>query len=334
MNELVESPFAGQSRPETAGSRQLQQRENTQVLAMVTMAKRFPRDVIGATDKILNAFTRASLAERASYQYAKGGTDVTGPSIRAAEAIAQMWGNLSFGFSEVSRGMGQDGVSFSEVEAFCWDLEHTNYQPLRFIVRHWRDTKNGGYPIKDERDIYELCANQAQRRKRACILAVIPGDVTEAAMKQADVTLRAKADTGPEAMAKMVDSFAEFGVTKAQIEKRIQRRLDSITPAQVMAMKRIYASLRDDMSTASDWFDAEELATGTPAAAPPPAASAKPAMSQEAFDKELIGWKGLIDAGKKTPAQIISMVGTRNGLSDEQKAAITALAPAVEGGAA
>jgi hypothetical protein len=324
MNELVESPFAGQVRQESSGSRQLQQRENAEVMAMVAMAKRFPRDVIGNTDKILNAFTRASLAERASYQYAKGGTDVTGPSIRAAEAIAQMWGNLTYGFKEISRGIGQDGVPFSEVEAFCWDMESNIKEPLQFIVRHWRDTRSGGYPLKDERDIYELCANQAQRRKRACILAVIPGDITEAAMRQADVTLRAKADVSPEAMAKMVESFADFGVTKAQIEKRIQRRLDTITPAQVIAMKRIYASLRDDMSTAADWFDAEELTTGAPAAAPPPPA-AKPAMSQEAFDKESAGWRSVIESGKKTADQIVSTTGIRYALTDEQKAAIKAM---------
>jgi hypothetical protein len=127
-------------------------------------------------------------------------------------------------------------------------------------VRHWRDTKSGGYKLKDERDIYELCANQAQRRLRACILASIPGDVTEAAMNQAETSLKAKADTSPEAMAKMLEAFAPFGVTKEHVEKRIQRRLDAITPAQVVSLKRIYASLRDDMSTPAEWFDMGEPA--------------------------------------------------------------------------
>lgn len=327
MNELIDSPFAGQAQHESSGSRQLQQRENTETLAMVAMAKRFPRDVIAATDKILNAFTRVTLAERASYQYSKGGTDVNGPSIRAAEAMAQMWGNLTYGFKEVSRGIGQDGVPFSEVEAFCWDMEANNRQPLQFIVRHWRDTKRGGYQIKDERDIYELCANQAQRRKRACILAVIPGDISEAAMKQADVTLRAKADTSPEAMEKMVEAFGAFGVTRAQIEKRIQRRLDTIQPAQVVTLKRIYASLRDDMSTPADWFEVEE-ADPNAAPPPPPPPPAKPPLSPEAFEKDLGAWRGLVETGKKTPDQIINMVSTRNSLSDEQKAAIKALVKA------
>jgi hypothetical protein len=269
MNELVESTFGG-SRGEvadTAGSKQTQTRELAETQAKVLMAKRFPRDVVANTDKILNAFTRPTLAEKAQYQFARGGTDISGPSIRAAEAIAQQWGNIEFGFREISRGIAADGVPFSEVEAFAWDMEANSRKPLQFIVRHWRDTKSGGYKLKDERDIYELMANQAQRRTRACILALIPGDVVDAAMAQADVTLSAKADTSQEAMAKMLEAFAAFGVTKEHIEKRIQRRLEAIQPAQVVTLKKIYASLRDEMSKPSEWFDIpdESQPAGDPA---------------------------------------------------------------------
>jgi hypothetical protein len=328
MNAIIESPFAGVQPAESAGARQLQQRESAETLAMVAMAHRFPRNVIANTDKILNAFTRTTLAEKAAYQFAKGGSDVSGPSIRAAEAIAQMWGNLSFGFREISRGVDPDGVKFSEVEAFCWDMEAGNRQPLQFIVRHWRDTKRGGYAITDERDIYELIANQAQRRKRACILALVPGDVVEAAMNQADVTLRTKADTSPEAMAKMVEAFAPFGVTKEHIEKRIQRRLDSIQPAQVVMLKRVYASLRDDMSTPADWFEMEDGA----GAAPPPAAKKElPALSAEEFQKKAASWKQAIANGK-APNDLIATAETKNTLTLAQKTEIASWAqPATQG---
>ena len=265
MNELVESPFAGGHvvAAETAGARQNQSRELAETQTKYLMAERFPRDVVRSMDRILNAFTRPTLAEKSQYQFARGGTDISGPSIRAAEAIAQQWGNMEQGFRELSRGVDADRVPFSEVEAFCTDLEGRTSKRLQFIVRHWRDTKSGGYKLKDERDIYELVANQAQRRVRACILAEIPGDVTDAAMAQAEKTLRTKADTSPEAMARMVEAFAQFGVTKEHVEKRIQRRLDTIQPAQVVTLKRIYASLRDDMSKPEEWFDIEPPAPAT-----------------------------------------------------------------------
>lgn len=251
------SAMPARTSPATGEAMAAQQREIAETQAKLIMAERFPRDEVAATDRILNAFTRPTLAEQAQYQYAKGGSDVSGPSIRSAEAVAQLWGNMEFGFREKSRGRGDDGVTYSEVEAFAWDLQNRTRRPLTFILRHWRDTKRGGYPIKDEREIYELMANMAQRRVRACILAVIPGDVMEAAMKQADTTLHAKADTSPEAMAKMVEAFAAFDVTKEHIEKRIQRRLEAIQPAQVVSLKKVYASLRDGMSAPHEWFEIE-----------------------------------------------------------------------------
>lgn len=262
MNDLVASPFAGARTAvaETAGARQDQSRELAETQVKYLMAQQFPRDVVANMDQILNAFTRPTLAEQSQYQFSRGGTDISGPSIRAAEAIAQQWGNIEHGFRERSRGMDASGVPFSEVEAFCVDLESRTSKRLQFIVRHWRDTKQGGYKLKDERDIYELMANQAQRRVRACILAQIPGDVTDAAMQQASATLKAKADTSPEAMEKMLAAFEPFGVTKEHIEKRIQRRLDAIQPAQVVSLKRIFASLRDGMSGPEEWFEMADAA--------------------------------------------------------------------------
>jgi hypothetical protein len=257
MNELVESPFAAEAPLATAGARQSESREVAEIQTQYLMAQRFPRDPRASMDGIINAFARPRLAERAQYEYARGGNDITGPSIHAAQAIAQQWGNVAFGWQEFSRGVGPDGVPYSEVKAYATDLQARVPRDIKFICRHWRDTKKGGYKLSDERDIYELCANMAQRRVRACILAVVPQDVIDTAMEQAEMTLKAKADTSPEAMAKMVDAFSPYAVTKEQIEKLIQRRLDSITPAQVIRLKRIYTSLRDGMSEPAEWFEIE-----------------------------------------------------------------------------
>jgi hypothetical protein len=270
MNDItVESPFNGGGRrdlAETAGARQDQSRELADMQVMALMARQFPRDPVKAMDRILNAFTRSSLAEKSQYQFSRGGTDIRGPSIKAMEAIAAEWENIDAAWRERSRGVDARGIPYSEVEAVAVDMQSRTRKRIAFIVPHWRDTKQGGYALRDERDIYELCANMAQRRVRACLEAVIPGDVIDAAMAQADATLKAKADTSPEAMEKMLDAFAPFGVTKEHIEQRIQRRLDAITPAQVVNLKRIYASLRDEMSEPSEWFEiGGDAAVGEPA---------------------------------------------------------------------
>lgn len=260
MNELIANPFSGTAPATQSGTEMGMAREAHEVQAMVAVAKRFPRDALHAMDRILQACARPGLAESSLYQYSRGGSDISGPSIRLAEAIAQNWGNFQFGFREVARGT-QAGVGYSDVEAYAWELETNTRKPITFRVRHWRDTRKGGYALTDERDIYELVANQASRRVRNCILALIPGDVTEAAQRQCEVTLSTHADISSESIKKMVEAFSGFGVTRQQIEARIQRRLDAMTPALMVQLKKIYASLRDNMSSPADWFPVVESAS-------------------------------------------------------------------------
>ncbi len=239
------------TRPQSAALVEVeQQRAMAEVQSAIVLAKKFPRNQIEAMDRIAVACQRPGLAEQALYTYSRGGTEITGPSIRLAEAIAQNWGNLQFGIKELEQRNGE-----STVEAFAWDVETNTRQVKTFQVKHERHTKKGSYKLEDSRDIYELIANNGARRLRACILGIIPGDVVEAAVAQCEQTLKAKADTSPEALKKLVTAFEAFKVTKEQIEKRIQRRLDTITPAQIIQLRKIYNSLKDGMSGPADWFE-------------------------------------------------------------------------------
>jgi hypothetical protein len=148
---------------------------------------------------------------------------------------------------------------------WIWDIETNTRQVKVFQVPHERHTRNGVKRLTDPRDIYELVANQGARRLRACILGVIPGDVTEAAVNQCDATMRADVDITPDLIRTLLDRFGEYGVTKEHIEARIQRHIESILPAQVVQLRKTYNSLKDGMSQPSDWFD---IAPPTPSVDP------------------------------------------------------------------
>jgi hypothetical protein len=243
------------------------QRELAEVQGAIVMARRYPRDQIRAMDRILSACTRRSLAESALYSYSRGGTEITGPSIRLAEVLAQNWGNMSFGQREVEQRAYAGKAGESTMHTFCWDLE-TNVRDERvFQVKHERHSRERVTKLTDGRDIYEATANQAARRLRACILAVIPGDVVEAAVQQCEATLLAKADTSPDAVEKLLKAFQQFGVSREMVEARIQRHIDSIRPAQIVQLRKVWASLNDGMSVVNDWFPAKpaESAEGQPA---------------------------------------------------------------------
>jgi len=288
MNEVAANPFSSslpaQARQSgTAVAQSDQHRAVAEVQAAMMIARMNPRDQIGAMDRILNACARPTLADAAVYTYSKGGSDISGPSIRLAEAMAQAWGNMQFGIRELDQANGE-----STVQAYAWDVETNTRREITFQVPHMRHTKKGSYKLDDPREIYELVANQGARRLRACILAVIPGDVTEAAVAQCETTMRTKADTSPEAMQKMVSAFEAFGVTKEQIEKRIQRRLDAIQPSQVVNLKKVYASLRDGMSSPAEWFEMAVEETQTQSGSRTDAVKAKAKAQREATQKQKV----------------------------------------------
>jgi hypothetical protein len=228
-----------------------QQRAIAETQSAMIVAKKFPRDAIGAMDAVLSACTRQTLAESALYTYSKGGQEVTAPSIRLAEAIAQAWGNVQYGIRELDQRQGE-----SSVEAFAWDVQTNTRRVMQFQVRHERHSKKKGVThLTDPRDIYEVVANQGARRLRSCILGVIPGDIVEEAVKQCEQTLRAKADTSPEAIKNMVEKFGEFGVTQDMIQKRLACRIEAIRPAQIVQLRKIYRGIKDGMSHPGDWFE-------------------------------------------------------------------------------
>lgn len=251
MNELNVYGAAPQERGiESVTSAMVVSRQAQEVQAAMVVAKRFPRDEQQSMERILRACQRKSLAESAVYEYSRGGTTVTGPSIRLAECMAQNWGNIDFGFIELEQKNGE-----SQVMAYAWDLETNTRQSKIFSVPHMRHTRNGSYPLTDPRDIYEMVANQAARRVRSCVLAVIPGDVIESAVRQCDITLRA-GNSKPleERIRDMAGKFQEeFGVTEDQLRAYIGKNVEAFSENDVVRLAKVYRSLKDGV-IGSDYF--------------------------------------------------------------------------------
>ena len=219
-------------------------RQAQEVQAAMLVAKRFPRDEAVANDRILQACTRPSLAESAIYSYSRGGTEVSGPSVRLAEAIAQAWGNIDFGFIELEQNKLE-----SQVMAYAWDLETNTRQSKVFSVPHIRQTKSGAYPLTDPRDIYEMVANQAARRVRSCILAIIPGDVVDSAVKQCELTLKTGNNVPLEARINdMVQKFAEYEVTEKMLAAYVGKNVSAFTEKDVISMAKVYRALKDGIA--------------------------------------------------------------------------------------
>ena len=246
-----QAPFFSPSVPKSEGAlvSTEQFRAIQEVQAAMIVAKRFPRDSNESYLRIMKACERKTLAKEAMYAYPRGGQQVTGPSIRLAEVLAQSWGNLNFGVRELSQANGE-----SEVEAFAWDLETNTKQVKVFRVPHTRKAKGKNETLSDPRDIYEHVASQAARRLRACILGIIPGDIVDAAVDQCEKTLQKDEKPMEDRIRDMLVAFNEFGVSKEMIEARLLHKIEATIPPELSSLIKIYKSIKDGMSKREDWF--------------------------------------------------------------------------------
>lgn len=227
-------------------------RQIAEIQAQVIMAKKFPRDEQQALIRIKKACERPSLAIQSLFAFPRAGQTVSGPTIRLLETIAQAWGNLDYGFRELSN----DG-EWSESEAYAWDLESNTMARKRFKVKMEIQKKDKSIKkITDPRDAYEHVANASMRRVRACLEGVIPKDVVEDAVSVVHETLQAK-DSVPiqEVIKRLVYSFEKVGVSKDLLEKKLGHGVDAMIKAQVVEYGQIYNSIKDGMTKREDWFD-------------------------------------------------------------------------------
>ena len=223
----------------------------------LVIAKRFPRDEVQSYAKAMEACQRPTMAAKAFYSFPRGGQTVEGPTIRFAEELARCWGNIDYGIKELSQDDGK-----SEMQAYAWDLE-TNAQSVQnFTNPHQREQGRKMVTLTSQRDIYENNANMATRRLRSRILAILPAWFVEDAIAECKKTLAGQNDTPLiDRVKKMVVQFAKLGVTQEMIEKRLKRKVDTMTSDDFVEYVGIYNAVKGGESKIADWFDAQKEAS-------------------------------------------------------------------------
>ena len=223
----------------------------------LVIAKRFPRDEVQAYNRVAQACQRKGIAEKAFYSYNRGGGTVSGPTIRFAEELARCWGNIDYGIKELSQDEGK-----SEMQAYAWDLE-TNAQSVQnFTNPHIREVGGKAKILTSQRDIYEINANMGARRLRSRIIAILPTDLVDMAINECKKTLAGNNDEPLiDRVKKMIVAFGKIGVTQEQIEKRLGRKVDTMTIDDFTDYIGIYNAIKQGESKIAEWFEAEKVAS-------------------------------------------------------------------------
>jgi hypothetical protein len=226
------------------------ERAAAELRAALLVARRFPRDEARALAKIMRACERPAMAQEAVYAVRRMGRLILSPSLRLARLIAQAWGNLQLGTREVARERDR-----AHMEAFCWDLESNVREVRLFSVSHPVRGK-----INLSREVFaegQASAAAAVRRERACILALIPQDVVEAALKRCEESLaKLEADKPLEERLQSILSIfkIDYGVEAEDLSAMIGRPLAEIDDATLVRLGAVLKALRDGYARPQDFF--------------------------------------------------------------------------------
>jgi len=268
----VNSPFDGASKKSAVAVRhgeaalQASQATAEQVVrVMAQMALMNPRDHQERRQELLEACRRPAFADNTQYSFPRKGKDgkrvtIRGPNVALAREAARCWRNVQYGFYVVS----SDEVE-TQLRGFAWDLEANIRVELedRFRRLHQRTDRETGevrWEEPDERDVRELVNRKGAILVRNCILQLLPKDLIEEALAQAEKTCvayqqgRLEKDR-PQVVKQLVDAFHSFGVTPAMLEAYLGHELKVIDAKEVDALRAIWNGIRDGQTTREEHFD-------------------------------------------------------------------------------
>lgn len=236
----------------------LSNKESLEALASIYIAKQMPRNMMDVTSKIRQLCSFRNLASTAFFEYKRGGTTITGETIHLANACLTAYGNAEAGWRKIAEHVDEKGRICSDCIAFCWDKENNIRREIAFSVPHWRDTKEGGYALTSDRDIYEICANMASRRIRACIWAVLPDFIRQEAAEACQATLRSSKKPIEERINDCVFYFSKIGVNKEMLEAYLKHKVETSKESEIIMLIGLFNAIRTGAITKEEAFANEE----------------------------------------------------------------------------
>lgn len=316
--DRARSPGAGITRSESASGTSLARTGETNAASSAALAKaeveaRFivaranPRDMDQVRLNLLKECSRPGFAEVARYSLPRSGKAVTGPTIRFAESVARLYGNLV-----VTTPLAYEDDEKRIFRATATDLE-TNATwsidvPITKVIER-RNVKDGQEVLGTRQNstgqmVYivaatddELVMKQASAISKAVrnlVLRLTPADIIDECMERVVETQQRKDAIDPDAARKkLLDAFGAMGVKPAQLRELVGQELDTLSPAQLVDLRGLFAAIRDGQITIAQALEERRGGTTVVDAATGEVMQAKPTTRTDAV-------KAAVKAAKAT----------------------------------
>lgn len=297
------------------------------------MAMRNPRNWDAVRQDLIRECRRPSFANNKSAYYVKPiGQGVEGLGIRFVEVALRCMKNV---LVETTMIFEDDQKEVHRVSVT--DLEANITYPLDVrvskTVERSKPADDGSYiSVRKNsygKNVYTVPANDDDLlNKRGALISkairtiglrIIPGDLCDEAESIIKKIRLDDAARDPDAeRRRIVDAFAEIGVTAIDLNTYLGHDLGKCSPAEIVSLRGIYGAIKDGESTWKSVMD-NKAEQGKNASD-----TETKFYTDEQFARELQSWLKVIAAGKKTPDQIIAMAESKAKLTEGQRAQIKA----------
>lgn len=274
---VAPAPDDEPSKPERGGetaSSAIASQARAAVEARYLVALKNPRNLNQVRVKILEACKRPRFAEKARYAKPVGQRDpVVGPSIRFAEEVLRLFGNVY-----VERMVVYDDDTKRIVRITLTDLEanlsypmdavmdktvERQYVPKGRTVVSSRENSQGKMTYLIEATEEEMVVKEAawtSKLIRAGTLRLLPSDILEEAMEQVTATLKAEDAADPkQRVKKIVDAFYDIGVDPKEIVEYLGHAIETCSPAEINRLRLVYQAIDQGETTWSEVREVEKL---------------------------------------------------------------------------
>ena len=261
----LESAFVGEVPAPIRGvETAIATRTKASLQARYWLAQQNPRSLELVRAKVLAECTNPALAEAAIYKIPRGGTTISGPSIRLAEAIRRSWGNNGVESTLVEeddqRRVYQ--VSFTDYESGIFEAREVVVQKT---VERSKPEKDGSYisvrknsngqntfTVRASEDDLLMKQNSLiSKAERNMVTAAIPRELLEEAVAACKKRLQEQSKKPGESK-RVVDAFATLGVPQKDLEGYIGLKVADFTPDTLQELRAIYTAIKDGETTWGD----------------------------------------------------------------------------------
>ncbi|MBF8177837.1 hypothetical protein [Herminiimonas contaminans] len=326
-----ESKFAVQETASTMAAAQ----GKAMVEARYVMAMRQPRNWDQVRLDILTECKRPTFADNKSVYYIKPiGQGVEGLGIRFVESALRHMKNVLIepvmlfedDTKEIQRVTVTDlesNITYSTDVRVSKTVERSKPMDDGSFISMRKNSYNKAVytvPANDD-DLLNKRGALISKAMRTLGLRIIPGDIQDEAI---DIIKKIRMDDAaadPAAERKrIVDAFGEIGVKATDLTTYLGHSLDTCSPAELVSLRGVYSAIRDGEAT---WATVmENKAEQESSDKKPTDKKTLPTCTDESFEAKSPGWRKTILDKKKTVAELVATIQTKELLTEAQKLTI------------